>query len=300
MVPSPTYRSSRDFEHTPLRIGVFDSGVGGLTVLDRLLDRLPPAEYFYLGDTLLMPYGLRPLDELKYRLLQILDWFQREHQPDLVVVACNTASATLPILPELPYRGHQIDRLAVVDTIHPICSHLGGLEQPFERVGLMATPSTIHSRRYNELMHQWSSKTRLRAIPCLGLASAIEHGQTHTPGFMSLLEGYVKPLANWNAQGIILGCTHYPHIRPQIERILKTPGPLILDPAECVAAVVAAHFGLTEEPSTGGASEPGRRPPRRVHCMVTGSADAFLTSLKRLAIQDLLLNAVENVHIRHQ
>jgi glutamate racemase len=198
-------------------IGVFDSGMGGLTVLHELLVTLPHEDFVYLGDTARFPYGDRPAEELERFALQIADALLRRHAK-LLVVACN--SATAAALPALRERMAQttlgIDVLGVVQpgAVQAVAASTNG------RVGLLATPATVASGAYAAAIAQADPFVELTAVPCPDLAAIIEGGFPFDERVVETVRGYVAPLRAAGVDTVILGCTHYPLIAPMLQRML--------------------------------------------------------------------------------
>lgn len=211
-------------------IGLFDSGVGGLTVLDSLVQRLPQENYVYFGDTLHMPYGSKAFEEIETLVEGILQWLCEEQQVKLVAVACNTSAGVL-------YETLATRCLVpLVEPITPVCRWLAETAT-FQKIGLIATPTTVRSNRYATVLQSLNPSLQLNSVGCEGLAKLIEEGHADIPACRALLESYLGPLVAWGMEALILGCTHYPHARKQIESLLPSSIQL-LDPAEFMAAEV--------------------------------------------------------------
>jgi glutamate racemase len=209
-----------------LPIGVFDSGLGGLRVLDRLMHTLPEERFVYLGDTLHMPYGEKSHAQVVDYVAGCLNWLFETHQVKMVVVACNTAASVAPHLfeayPDVPF----------VDPIMPICRWLEA-EKRYQHIGVMATLATVASNRYPSLLSAMHSEIRLTQMGCGNLATLIEEGEGDTQACDGLLRKYLQPLLKEQVQAIILGCTHYPYVMDQIAAL--APDCDILDPAVFMA-----------------------------------------------------------------
>ena len=214
-------------------IGVFDSGVGGLTVLHELLVALPHEDFLYLGDTARFPYGTRPPAQLEAFALDVAGELVARGAK-LLVVACN--SATAAALPALQARyGAEIDVIAVVgpeSQAAVVSTHSG-------RVGLMATPATVASGAYERALHQADPHVQLHAVPCPDLAPIIQGGFPFDERVVATVREYVAPLKQARVDTVILGCTHYPLVRPMLQRMLGprvtliTPGAAIARRVEC-------------------------------------------------------------------
>jgi glutamate racemase len=198
-------------------IGVFDSGVGGLTVLHELLVALPHEDFLYLGDTRRFPYGERTPEELSRFSAEIAEELLRRGTK-LLVVACN--SATAAALPQLRARMMQttlgIDVLGVVrpEALRAVAATRNG------RIGLLATPTTVASGAYEEAVAAIDPHVTLSSVPCPALAAIIQAGGEFDENAVSSVREVCAPLHDSGVDTVILGCTHYPLIRPMLQRIL--------------------------------------------------------------------------------
>jgi glutamate racemase len=247
-------------------IGVFDSGFGGLTVLRALLPLIPGAHYIYLGDTARLPYGSKSRETIA-RYAVSSSKFLREQGADLLVIACNTATAlalediqqALPI----PVIGVvEPGAQAVLESLHKFSASAVEKKMPFQRndppqnqVLVLATAATVQSRAYTRALNAVGLEAHEKACPLL--VPLVEEGWINHPVTDEVLRIYLaEALAEApDAQTLLLGCTHYPLLEPAIRRTLATLGhPLtIIDSAEATARAVAAHPALAahrSEPAT--------------------------------------------------
>jgi len=196
-------------------VAVFDSGVGGLTVLHELLVSLPTEDYLYLGDTARLPYGDRTQQELRDFSVEIADHLL-EAGAKLLVVACNSASAAAldTIEAHLEARRVQVD---VIGVISP-ATQLAVAGSRSGRIGLLATPATIASGAYARAVRAADRHVQLESVACPGLASIIEAGSSFDE--RGRVRGYCAPLRAAQVDQVILGCTHYPLIAPMLQRIV--------------------------------------------------------------------------------
>jgi glutamate racemase len=198
-------------------IGVFDSGVGGLTVLHELLVALPHEDFVYLGDTGRFPYGIREPEELESFALQIGEHLLRL-RTKLLVVACNTAAAAA--LPALHARMMEttlgVDVVAVVGPE----SQLAVEATRNGRIGLLATPATVASGAYDRAVAAADDMVELHAVPCPDLAPIIQGGFPFDQHVVDTVRAYCDPLRDAEVDTVILGCTHYPLVAPMLQRTL--------------------------------------------------------------------------------
>jgi glutamate racemase len=226
-----------------LPVAVFDSGVGGLTVLHELLVSLPGEDYLYLGDTARFPYGERSQAELQAFAVEIADHLL-ELGAKLLVVACNAASsAALETLerhleettpPTL--RTRDIDVIGVVAPATQLAvahSHNG-------RIGLLATPATVASGAYERAVWAADRHVHVEAVACPDLAPIIQDGLLFDEAIVETVRGYCAPLRAADVDTVILGCTHYPLVAPMLQRILGRDVRLITSGAGVARSVERA------------------------------------------------------------
>jgi glutamate racemase len=207
--PTPDARSDRS-----LPVAVFDSGVGGLTVLHECLVSLPHEDFLYLGDTARFPYGDRSADEL-LAFAQELAGILLERGAKLLVVACNSAtSAALPAL-----QAELGGRVPVVGVVRPE-SRLAAAATRNARVGLIATPATVASGAYAAALAEEAPDAELHTVASAELAPLIQEGGEVDHRTLACVEGACRPLKQAGVDTVILGCTHYPLVRPVLQREL--------------------------------------------------------------------------------
>lgn len=206
-------------------IGVFDSGVGGVSVLREIRRKLPAEDLIYLADSKYTPYGDRPAALIIERSIAMVTLLEREGVK-AVVVACNTATGiavdtlrarfTLPII-------------AIEPAVKPAAAMtLTGV------FGVLATTQTLASERFSRLVDAYASGVRVITQAAPGLVERVESGELTTAATRSLVEQYVRPLLAGGADAIVLGCTHYPFLSEVIQDIAG-PGVTLIDPAVAVA-----------------------------------------------------------------
>ncbi len=200
-----------------LPVAVFDSGVGGLTVLHELLVSLPAEDYLYLGDTARFPYGERTQQELRRFAVQIADHLL-EVGAKLLVVACNAASsAALDTLEQhLERRGIGLDVIGVVGP----ATQLAVAGSRNGRIGLLATPATVASGAYETAVLAADRHVHVEAVACPDLAPIIQGGFPFDASVVETVRGYCRPLRDAGVDTVILGCTHYPLVAPMLQRML--------------------------------------------------------------------------------
>jgi glutamate racemase len=198
-------------------VAVFDSGVGGLTVLHELLVSLPSEDYLYLGDTARFPYGERGAEELRAYAVEIADHLL-ESGAKLLVVACNAvSSAALGALDEhLAAGGREIDVIGVVAS----ATQLAVAGSRTGRIGLLATPATVHSGAYERAVAAADPHVHLESVACPDLAPIIQAGFPFDDQVVQTVRAYCAPLRSAQVDTVILGCTHYPLVAPLLQRIL--------------------------------------------------------------------------------
>ncbi len=243
---------------SPQPIGIFDSGVGGLTVLKALRERLPSEHYLYLGDTARLPYGTKTAATVRRYALNAVDRLVN-HGVKLLVVACNTASS------------YALDALAesspvpVVGVVHP--GVRAALVTGAGRIGVIGTEGTIRSAAYQEALAGLGVAVEVRAAACPLFVPLAEEGWGDHPVTDQIARHYLTPLLDWGTETLILGCTHYPLLRPSLQRVVG-PDVRLVDSASAVAdAVITDHSELIDT-SDGATGE--------VHIQLTDASDRFL------------------------
>lgn len=212
-------------------IGIFDSGIGGLSVLRHIYAALPQEHVLYFADSAHAPYGDRDEQQIVERSLAIAA-FLIEEGVKALVVACNTATAAAIQAIRCHWPRH------IVVGIEP------GLKPAAQQsrsgiIGVLATRSTLTSARFIALCEQIAAagKVSFMTQACVGLADQIEKGELHSPATAMLVDRYVTPLVARGADTLVLGCTHYPFVRPLIEASARHAGcatPVVIDTGEAV------------------------------------------------------------------
>ena len=210
-------------------IGVFDSGVGGLTVWREIVRQLPHEDTLYLADQAHVPYGPRPLAQVR-EFAEGIARFLLDQGARVIVVACNTASAAAlhdlrRTFPDVPFVGMEPAVKPAAERTH------NGI------VGVIATQATFQGRLFASLVERYADHVRVLTQACPGLVEAVEAGRLDTPDTEALLRQYLAPLLEAGVDQLVLGCTHYPFLRPTIERLVGA-GVAVIDPAPAVARQV--------------------------------------------------------------
>ncbi len=213
--------------HQP--IGIFDSGVGGLSVFRAIREELPHEGLLYLGDQKHIPYGPRSKQEIRDFAIGITH-FLLEQGAKLIVVACNTASAAAlydlrELFPSIPIVGMEPAVKPAAKTTHT------------GKIGVIATPTTFKGDLYASVVARFGQDIRIFQNTCPGLVEQIEGGQIQSPATRSILEQSLSPMLAEGVDTIVLGCTHYPFVIPQIREIAGSEVCLI-DPAPAIARQV--------------------------------------------------------------
>jgi glutamate racemase len=273
-------------------IGVFDSGIGGLSVLREVAALLLTSPLVYVADTAYVPYGARSPEFIRTRSVAIARFLIEAEQSATVVVACNTATT------------HAVDALRALFTHVPIV----GMEPAIKPaaaatrsgvVGVLATAATIGGERFVSLVQRYTDGLELLTQPCPGLVEQVEAGDLDGPATVRLLRTYTAPMLARGADTIVLGCTHYPFLRPALQRLVG-PDVTIIDTGAAVARQVqrlhtaagapaspaaAPAASATAAASTGaGAATPTTATVtnRRARFFTSGDPDAMQGALERL------------------
>ncbi len=204
-------------------IGVFDSGVGGLSVLKELLKELPNEHFLYFGDTLRVPYGDKSLDELLVCTRRILDFFKTK-DVKAVIVACNTCSANTLELVKNEYD------FEIIGLIEPAAKYIQSFN--LKRIGLIATNATVNSGAYAKAIEPSGIKVFQQGCP--KLVKFVENGEIDGANVQNVLKEYLTPLLDEKIEKLILGCTHYPFLIPAMNK-LGLKNDFFINPATCLS-----------------------------------------------------------------
>lgn len=200
-------------------IGVFDSGLGGLTVLKEFVKLLPEYKYIYLGDNARAPYGDRPHEVLKLYVEQAVNYlFSRGCR--LIIIACNTASSqVLRELQEEYLRAPGVKDKKILGVIRPLAEEAVKLTKS-GRVGVVGTRSTVNAQSYDHEIGKLNKEIKVFSQACPLLVPLIEENWINKPETKIILKKYLRGLKSYNVDTLILGCTHYPFLQSQFSRIM--------------------------------------------------------------------------------
>lgn len=226
----------------PPPIGVFDSGVGGLSVLKAIRAQLPAQPVFYFADQAHVPYGSRSLEEVRAFSSAITE-FLLGLGSAIIVVACNTASAAA--LQELRIQFPQTRFVGMEPAVKPAAE-----QTRTGVVGVLATPATFQGRLYSSVVERFAKEVTILQDTCPGLVGEIEKGDMEGAETRRILESAIRPMLEKNIDTIVLGCTHYPFVIPLIRQIAGA-GVNVIDPAPAIARQtgrVLDSLGITQLP----------------------------------------------------
>lgn len=215
-------------------IGLFDSGVGGLSVLRHVRELLPFEDLIYVADQAFVPYGSRPQSHILSRSKKITEFLLAEGCK-LIAIPCNTASAAA--LSELREE-YDVPFVGMEPAVKP-----GAEATRSGKVGVLATAGTFESQRYASLMERYAQNVQLYQNPCHGLVDLIEAGQLESVQTLNLLVSVLNPMLFQGVDTIVLGCTHYPFVQPLIETVAGDMA-TVIDPAPAVAKQIKRRLSL--------------------------------------------------------
>lgn len=261
-------------------IGVFDSGFGGLTVLKALLEVIPDAEYAYFGDTARLPYGSKSVETVARYAVEAAHYLE-SHGAQMLVIACNTATALA--LDRITSAAH----VPVVGVVEPGAEAAASVTKN-RKVVVVGTEATVSSHAYRKALEARGLQAQEKACPLL--VPLVEEGWIEHPVTEQVARIYLNEAFKdgfQNADVIVLGCTHYPLLKPLLRRVAPEHASIV-DSAESTARAVASHLGRLVKPS----SEEERRSAPRLKFFATDSTEKF----KRLGTR-FLGHPIE--HVEH-
>lgn len=247
-------------------IGIFDSGVGGLSVLRAVQKLLPGESLIYLADQAHVPYGSRTLNEVRAFSEGITRYLMAQ-DAKLIVVACNTASAAAlhhlrQFFPQVPFVGME-------PAVKPAAEHTqSGV------VGVLATPATFQGELYASVVERFANGVTMLQDTCPGLVMEIDDGNLDTPQVRAILERALNPMLARGIDTVVLGCTHFSLVIPTIQEIVG-PGVRVIDPAPAIARQVERLLSANDlhDPHSGGG---------RVRYLTSGKPEQLSDLLPRL------------------
>ena len=256
-------------------VAIFDSGIGGLTVLRAIHQLLPDQPLIYLADQAHVPYGSRSLEEVR-QFSEAITRYLLEQGASLIVVACNTASAAALkylrlIFPDTPFVGME-------PAVKPAAEH--SLSRV---VGVLATPATFQGELYASVVERFGQGVKILQETCPGLVAQIEKGDLDTPATRRILEQALTPMLADGIDTIVLGCTHYPFVIPLIQEITG-PSVRVIDPAPAIARQVQRLLVASNLPDLDFNTVPdqSRNIQHLLHFTTTGDASRLENMLPRL------------------
>jgi glutamate racemase len=253
-------------------IGVFDSGIGGLSVLRAMREQMPNESVVYFGDQGHVPYGPRSMEEIQ-KFSEGITRFLLEKNSKLIVVACNTASAAaLKYLrekfPDIPFVGME-------PAVKPAAE-----STKTGKVGVLATPATFQGALYASVVERFGAGVELFQHTCPGLVSQIEKGELDSSATRAILEDALRPMLEKNIDTVVLGCTHYPFVIPLIQKIAGEHV-RVIDPAPAVARQAKRLLIAAREELVNGADVRGE-----IHFFTSGDTQAMKSALRKLLGMD--------------
>lgn len=215
------------------KIGVFDSGAGGLTVLREIYRQLPNESILYFGDTARLPYGIRSQAEILQYVREILVWMLQQNVK-MVIMACNTSSALAL---------EQVRSEFEIPILGIILPGARAAVQGGKRVGVIATPATANSQAYAQAIQEIDASAEVWQVGCPEFVPLIERNRIHDPYTRQVAEEYLSPLLERQIDTLVYGCTHYPHLAPII-RTLVPRSVRLIDPAIHVVQAAAQELDM--------------------------------------------------------
>ncbi len=255
-------------------IGIFDSGVGGLSVWREITRLVPQAKTIYLADQIHVPYGTRSLEEVRL-FAEGITRFLLDQGANPIVIASNTTSAAA---------------LQNVRSLFPGASFVGmepALKPAIQKtrtgvVGVIATQVTFQGDLFANLLEKYANSIRVIPQACPGLVEAVEAGALDAPETRELLQKYLSPMLAAGMDQLVLGCTHYPFLVPAIERVIGT-GVEVIDPAPSVARQTARFLTTPQAGQPPGADSKSRQYKEARHIFYTsGDLTNFTQMIRRL------------------
>ncbi|MDV2469647.1 glutamate racemase [Acinetobacter chinensis] len=267
-------------------IGIFDSGIGGLSVAQELANYLPDEQFVYFADTAHVPYGPRSDQEIRELTARAIEWLYRKGCK-VAVVACNTASAfSLDYLRE--HYGEKFPIIGLVPALKPAV-----LQTKTGTVAVLATPATFRGKLIKDVMLRFAQPANVKVIPVtsLDLVPFVESGAQMSPVCLQVLKDILQPVVDQNADYLVLGCTHYPFLKPAIHHIFGHKLTLI-DSGVAVARQTARILIKNEL-----LFEQSRKDSLRLQCFVSGNNADQLKPVLEHMIQGNISWSIANIAV---
>ncbi|MBW6473692.1 MAG: glutamate racemase [Anaerolineaceae bacterium] len=258
-------------------IGIFDSGVGGLSVLREIRNQIPDSPLIYFGDQIHVPYGPRELEEV-YSLSKVITQFLLGLGAGIIVVACNTASAAAlyPLREEFP----DIPFVGMEPAVKPAAEKTNT-----GNVGVLATPATFQGKLYNSVVERFAKNVKIYQNTCSGLVQEIEKGNFTGVKTRHILENALYPMLENKIDSVVLGCTHYPFVIPLIKEIVG-PEVAVIDPAPAVAKQTMRILSNVDDSGTD-------RNQNHITLLTSGSIKEFQTFIDMIEINNYKIHQVK-------
>lgn len=207
-------QTNQQLAHDTYPIGVMDSGVGGLSVLKHIHERMPHENLIYFADSRYAPYGDKTAKQIENRVYSIAKLLLT-HGAKALVIACNTATASVAQKLRDKYAFLDLPIIAMEPAVKPASA-----ATKTGVVGVLATVGTLKSAQFAALLDNYGQDIRIVTQACTGLVECVERGELNTKSTRALLEQYTQPLMDQGADTLVLGCTHYPFVKPLIQEIV--------------------------------------------------------------------------------
>jgi glutamate racemase len=217
-------KMNRNTQQQP--IGIFDSGVGGLSVLKAIRQAFPYEDLLYFGDQVHVPYGPRPAQEIQELSIEITHFLLMQGAK-IIVVACNTVTAAA--LRKLRRYYQEVLFVGMEPAVKPAAEMT-----ITSKIGVLATPATFSSDLYTSLVRRFGKQIQIYTSTCPGLVEQVEKGELNTPKTRGILEAALNPMIEEGIDNIVMGCTHFPFVTPLIQ-VITGPSVHIIDPAPAIA-----------------------------------------------------------------
>jgi glutamate racemase len=192
-------------------IGIFDSGIGGISVLREIYHLMPEENYIYYGDSAHAPYGTKSIPDIKKLSADCMS-FLLQHNAKAIVIACNTATSAAAAMLRKTYP--HIPIIGIEPALKPAV-----LWKEHDKILVMATPMTLKQEKFQKLMHTYEENSDIYCVPCAGLVEFIERGELEGPALEEFIYGLLQPYLNSGIDAIVLGCTHYPFVQDTIQKV---------------------------------------------------------------------------------